>query len=440
MESISNVIHLNNRGYFQSVLPVLINNQLKEYPLIMKYNNSTGMAEVSDLSEYFRYKTSDGRLVNMLDKSTNSITKKHGRIIVMFLNYIFYKSPNKISSIDDITVELGNEFLNRYSNGLEGVSYTKAEDTTKGAEESLTCFYYWLYYGYKNKLKYIKKNIFDYYEYYYWDKSSKIMQTKRKGKKLKSLFTVEYNNGRSRDKVVVGSLYMVMTLINLSKKHDRMLTLGIALGAFAGLRKGEVCQMTRSRIDTFAPITNVQLGTKIDLNEDYMLRSDGKMSYIKVKRSQPVYEAFLPLLDKIYQEHIDMLHERGYAANLYDALFIDNRGNAMTDSTYLERFDNLVNKMVELFKDAALNKDIVEAKLDYDLLQQAKFTPHSLRYFFSQYVREKEKNPILVQRYRVDKNIGTQDIYTEDSRSTEEHIREIQNSFRLESMKFIDEL
>ena len=421
----------------------IVNGTISEYPVIVHSYAGEIKKEVSIFSDFFYYKSTN-RAINLLNDSMNTITKKYGRLLVMFLNYVFYGCEKPISRIEDVTIEMGQQFLQRYAKGLEGRKQSKSEYTVSGGEMTLTYFFYWLLHNYPVKPKYIKLSNFEWEEYYSINEGTKFREEKVKHRRLNSLFCVDADDEYvTRDKVVTGSLYMVLLLLDIAKKHDKMLRLGIALGAFAGLRKGEVCQMSKSRIKTFEPYVNVQFETTIDTTYNQILRSDGLMTgYIKTKKVRPVYEPFLPMLNDIYNDHLDMLNEDGLN-NQYGALFIDSRGNAMTDYTYLDRFKKLTNIMRDVLRVAALEDEQENAKEAYSLLQGVAFTPHSLRYFFSQYICERENNPIVLQRYRVDKQIATQMGYILESRKAKERIKELQEELHkdaVEHMKNIEKL
>jgi hypothetical protein len=99
--------------------------------------------------------------------------------------------------------------------------------------------------------------------------------------------------------------------------------------------------------------------------------------------------------------------------------------------------------MRDILRVAALEDEQESAKEAYSLLQGVAFTPHSLRYFFSQYICERENNPIVLQRYRVDKQIATQMGYILESRKAKERIKELQEELHkdaVEHMKNVEKL
>ena len=85
----------------------------------------------------------------------------------------------------------------------------------------------------------------------------------------------------------------------------------------------------------------------------------------------------------------------------------------MLEKTYLKRYNKLTTL---LYKNVLLlaEKGVEDAVLEKEILETGKLTPHSLRYFFTQFLKEEcEENPITIANYRGDtnNNIKTQKIY-----------------------------
>ncbi|MDU1687429.1 MAG: hypothetical protein E6843_11890, partial [Clostridium perfringens] len=180
---------------------------------------------------------------------------------------------------------------------------------------------------------------------------------------------------------------------------------GIILGAFCGLRAGEIVQIHRERLKGFE---SEVLGCYIDLSKDDILRSDGKLTgNIKIKKNLMVYEGFSEIVKFYYKKHIDFLISKGLNTNIFGALFLNDNGTAMLEKTYLKRYNKLTSL---LYKNIVLlaEKGVDDAILEKDILETGKLTPHSLRYFFTQFLDEyAEENPISIANYRGDSNNNT---------------------------------
>lgn len=82
----------------------------KEYVFIVLQNTKSNFFKVTGYSAYFYNK-------EIVNKKLN-----HSKVIVCFLNYVFIENKRKykISSISDITKEMGEDFLNSYKEGKVG--------------------------------------------------------------------------------------------------------------------------------------------------------------------------------------------------------------------------------------------------------------------------------------------------------------------------------
>lgn len=322
------------------------------------------------------------------------------------------------------------EFLNLYSRGElpnDDLDRWRNAQTVEKANNAISNFIYWLY-NKKNKertkklfnLKYIKSTDFNFIEK--TTKSRNGLQTFHI-KKLDKLVIPQMTRSKTtRKKVTRANMYSILKLIELSQSQDPMLTFGLVLGAFAGLRMGDICQLTRERLIGF---DNDYAGMFIDLTKDFALRSDGIItSNIKTKRVLPVHEAFIDIVKDYYQQHIDYLIENNLNTNVYGAIFLNKNGKAMTSKTYLNRFNKLYQLLyLNILQEAQSgNKKSIMEK---EIIEEGRFTPHSLRYFFTQFIEETENgNQFAIKHYRADKNIKSQEIYKKGS--TIEQIRLIQ--------------
>jgi len=123
---------------------------VKEYAFIVLEHTLTKRFKTTGYSHYFFLE---------LNKSRYGTWEFHGKIIVSFLNYVFidnYKEY-KISSIVDITLQHGTDFLIDYKNGHIGRE-TKTQSTMEKIENVIRVFYKYLADNCKG-MKYIKKDV-----------------------------------------------------------------------------------------------------------------------------------------------------------------------------------------------------------------------------------------------------------------------------------------
>ena len=349
MNELRNFSEFKCYTYSQRECTVIKNGMLKNYNFIVLYNVKTYEMRVSEFTDFFLHKE---RLNNSIHTNKNN----YGTILILFLNYIFLNRAPKLKNIEELTIDIGNEFLNRYVYGDLQQQSNNRKMTVKSDE------------------------------------------------------------------------LMIYTLLEVSKQFDPMLTLAIALQSFGGLRRGEVCQICRERISIINPSRQV-ISFSVDLRQEYMLRSDGiRTGNIKIPRMQIIYEAFLPYIAKIYQQHLKFLQINGFDKDPYGALFIGKNNKALTTNSYGSRFNRLIPKLIDRLGVMA-NSGNVNAAINFEMLTKNKMTTHSLRYFFTEYVAQREPSHIVAM-YRGDKSIDSVLIYLAKARFRVKYIQNIQNSFK----------
>lgn len=129
-----------------------------------------------------------------------------------------------------------------------------------------------------------------------------------------------------------------------AKKYDPMLTLAIALQAYAGLREGEIVNLTRGSIQQiyagFGQIGKIV----IDLSHPAPFRRENKKTEfgnIKKLRKQEVYPDFIEELLTLYEEHENYLTVKGASSDTNAPLFINKYGQAMSVASYCGRVKKL---------------------------------------------------------------------------------------------------
>lgn len=161
--------------------------------------------------------------------------------------------------------------------------------------------------------------------------------------------SVNINSMRSREahkkNRVIGRRHMQL-LVDCAKKYDPEIALALMLQAYAGLREGEVCNLTNGSFDIDYMLGKVS-GIKIDLTHDapWIQNSREKnLSRIKKYREQKVYMDFLDKVKAAYEDHINRHSINGDIDDdvPYDIqpLFIC-KGKPMSISTYRARVKRL---------------------------------------------------------------------------------------------------
>lgn len=413
--------------YTQRMIPIVFGDEaIKWYNCILLEDKETLETYVSEFSNFFVSK-------DIINLSIKTKMNNYCTVIIMFLNYIFFDMDEPINSISDIDIEIGESFLASYSQGHIGRTTLKSDESIIRVANSLTYFYYWLYScrdkrtkKKKYKFKYLSQDMFTYTIFKQKVKNANGVNNFIERKKLDCIFTYNLYGVITSKKLDIPTEYLIYSLIDIAEQYDPMLAFPIAIGAFAGLRQGEICQICKGNI-----YRSVFLGYSdafyIDLQKVRMLRSDGVLTgSIKRKRVQLVYNSFLPYIDKLYKQHISYLKQEGYYNNKYGALIIDTNGKAMTTSAFRKRFIKLTQRLIERFYKLP---DDLNAIMTLDLLTRYRMTPHCLRYFFTQYIKNSGEDAHGIASFRGDLNLNSALTYLQNCPKNVEQIKKLQDSF-----------
>ncbi len=219
---------------------------------------------------------------------------------------------------------------------------------------------------------------------------------------LANYFIVDTTENRySRGKVVQASNYTIKKLIKFARYTDPQMEFGIIMGAFMGLRQGYITQLSEYKLAGINGDANNAYS--IDFSTIEILRSDLKVtSRPKRKRGKkivvPIYPGCRKVIYTAYKKHIDILKSQGLYPNKYGAIFINDRGRAMSSRTYYQRFEKIASlARQEIYMDASAG--IEEAFIEKRVLEKGNITPHSLRHYFKQLLDDCEKSSAVKARY-----------------------------------------
>ena len=137
-------------------------------------------------------------------------------------------------------------------------------------------------------------------------------------------------------------------ILSECRAYDPMIRLGVMLQSSAGLREGEIVNLTRGSIDLqdggFGRIS----GIKIDLTDEAPFAKEygGRSEFgkIKVRRTAEVYTDFVDEVYTMFQEHEKMLDSLGADRSPDAPLFINRWGKPMSVSTYKGRLQDIFQK------------------------------------------------------------------------------------------------
>jgi len=407
---IDSLIVMKQLRYKVRTCHVLDGNEVYVAVLIVLEDCATGkIVEITELSKFLVDQS-------LLNKALNT-RLGYAKFICMFLNYMFFDRQDISKSVDknsrtnlniiiNLTIEDGNLFLNDYKNGRVGQKGTKTEISVQICEQRLTKLYHYLFLNYK--MKYLKRTHFKIFE--------KI--TYRKGKKvilevMKSPFKVRYpEDVPGRTKVEYISFFALAEFIDLAFQFYPMVALEIAIQAFTGLRDSEACNVTHFNSTPYYANNGTSLhlvSWKVDLTYKPQLRSDGvNVGEIKTPGIAMVHPGFINYFELVLNKHEKYIKETFKKENKYGAMFMNQNGTALTDASYRYAFKILVDKL----KIRLSTSGDVEAYEESKRIIQLGLTPHSLRYFFTQYIASlPDTNIFEVAMFRRDSGFEAAMIY-----------------------------
>jgi integrase len=140
-------------------------------------------------------------------------------------------------------------------------------------------------------------------------------------------------------------LYGYLDLILFEcEKYDPDITLGVALQAYAGLREGEVVNVSYDRIKLryggFGTISDIEINLESPASFADKTRKSGFGS-IKIPRKQLVYPDFTQDLMNRLGEHSSRMESMGYAVTGENPILLDKWGHPMSVHTYTNRVKRL---------------------------------------------------------------------------------------------------
>ncbi|NTZ19427.1 site-specific integrase [Paenibacillus sp. JMULE4] len=223
-----------------------------------------------------------------------------------------------------------------------------------------------------------------------------------------TLFQVDYSSitASPPERIKSISSFVFSELLTLCDIHYPQLKLALCLQAFAGLRRGEVCNVSQDKIQY--SMYGLDIGWfSINLKEVTQLRTDGIITGgIKKRRIQPVHPVFLSMFQEIYNQHLKLIE---HVKNPFGALFLNRYGEAMTSQDYENKFTRLVKLLIERL----LNNGDFLSLSEANLLMSGRMNTHVLRHFFTQFISELEqtRSPVEIAYWRGDSSLETAIIY-----------------------------
>lgn len=194
-------------------------------------------------------------------------------------------------------------------------------------------------------------------------------------------------------------------------RHTNILMLA-ALGAFAGLRPSEACNVRREEYGGifFELFGDEIYNIEIDLTKEVRLRSDDvPVGGIKKHRRQKVYPAFLAEFRTLYEIYMDFIEGRKFETD-YGPLTTNQSGKAFTYDAYLREFKKVICEAREIM----IHSDNPSTQLYGHMLYTHSLTPHIFRHWFTvKLVQFGEQLPTIM-KYRGDRSPESANTYLQN--------------------------
>ena len=304
--------------------------KLENYPCIVLYEEETDIPVCyTGLERYLCHLTK----AQLLDEKTMSA---RAYAVCHFLNYVLRKT--KIRSLHECTLDVIREFLKESRKKPGGEDYNR--DTWLRYRDYLTDFLILYQECSADSLpfRYTGSEL----------RSTVILTDEKRHRKVAAVYPASLHlaapkTTHKKNRILVDG-YLELLLYE-AKKHEPDISLGIALGAYAGLREGEAVNISFGAIRTLRRGFGLTAGIEIDLTRDapFWESWEGRTDpgSIKKYRRQRVYPDFTASVAALLEAHTASMSARGLDTGSKAPVFVNKQGSPMTVQTYSDRVKTL---------------------------------------------------------------------------------------------------
>ena len=368
-------------------------NKRLNYCIVLVERESNEIVTFTGLEKY----VIDLSCANVLSESTHRYAMSR---VILFLNYILYNT--KINAINEITVNEIRSFL--ISARTNEAGDEKKSDTWNRIQKDVLVFL-------ENYYKYHNCEID--FGYNADDLKEITIIKERNAKRLRKHVIAEYktlnvkapkgnDHKRRKRTLMYGHLD---AMLYAAKMYEPMVYLAIALMAYAGLREGEVVNLSFSDICEKRKMGVLERIT-IDLSGgDKFRRGKTHTGVPKKSRIQDVYPDFLMDVAQAIDFHKDYLQAHGLPINGDEPIFYNKQGNAMSVTTLTSRIRDLFNNyFLNILKQTSGSAEFEGETYAFIEAYEDEYPgAHMFRHWFTMYlITKKELRPEEVRKWRGD--------------------------------------
>ena len=182
-------------------------------------------------------------------------------------------------------------------------------------------------------------------------------------------------------------------MLYAARKYDPMIHLAICLMAYAGLREGEVVNLSFSDIRLSGGLGIVDK-IEIDLKDsDKFRKGKTHTGVIKKIREQLVFTDFIDAVEEAIEFHKDYLEAKGLPTEGKNAVFYNKQGRPMSVTTLLSRIKDLfVNHFLRVLKETSESTEFEGETYAFIEAYEDEYPgAHMFRHWFTMYLITKKK-------------------------------------------------
>lgn len=363
---------------------------------------------IAGYTEFDKYIVRKGKRIK---GKSSTVEFAEAKYIVQLLNYI---KDECRKSISDVTVNDLQSFLDWYAAGHGG-------NKCPGSEAVNNCCMYVSNFiaemANAGETKYIKADDLLVHTKAYSNKLKKVID--RTAPKLQARSFAGVVDEKFKD--LPGR--SVIDLIEISSKHDPMLTIGICAGAWGGLRIGEIVNLETQQSSAGPGILIAKANGTIktitmDITREGLRTKNNKYTgKIKRPRKQKILPEFNEQFNTVLESHMSMLNSVN--SHNQDAMFLNKWGYAMSDETFRTRFGKLIS---EHFVPFLVESEDDEYQIAGQLILEHGISPHVLRHWFSTYLAIHTDDPHVIAHWRGDRDIESANTYLQNKGALEKQL------------------